>query len=80
MVSCKEYATAVSSGELERAGLSKRLSMALHWLICKYCRAYARQMRRLGDAARHLFGKTPPNPEALERLEEELAERCRRPD
>ncbi len=76
MLSCKEYATALSSGELEGAGLARRLAAAYHWAICKYCRAYTRQLRAIGRGARRLLRREPSDPEALARLERQLVERC----
>lgn len=77
MLNCREYASSVSSGELERAGIGIRLAAAYHWLICKYCRAYTRQQRALGAAARRLFRREPADLESLAELERRLVERCR---
>lgn len=76
MLSCKQVATALSSGELEGAGPHHRLSIWFHLVICKYCRAYARQIRALGDATKRLLGSESTRSEELERLEERLVERC----
>lgn len=80
MLSCKEVATALASGEAERGGLRGRLAIRWHLLLCAACRTYARQMRRLGEAARSLLGREPTDPAALARLEEELVARCRAGD
>ncbi len=74
---CKEYATSVASGELENAGLLRRFAGFLHWLMCKYCRAYVRQLRSVNEAARRRLRREPPDPESIERLEASLAEACR---
>lgn len=76
MPNCKEVATAISSGELERAGFAERLRIRIHLWMCKYCRAYLRQIQKLGDAARHLMKAEPPDPERIQRLEDELVELC----
>ncbi len=80
MISCKQVATALASAKLDVAGPRRRLAVWFHLMICRYCRAYARQMRALGDAARRLLGRTVTDPEALRELEERLVERCRRRD
>ncbi len=77
MLSCKEVATTLASGELEASGPRRRLAVWFHLLICAYCRAYARQMRMLGEVTRRLLGREVADPRALDRLERRLVERCR---
>lgn len=79
MLTCKEATTAIASGELDRAGLGRRLSVWLHLAICGYCRCYARQIRKLGDAARRLLAREAGDGAALEALEERLVRHCHEP-
>ncbi len=79
MLSCKEVATTLASGALERSGARRRLAVWLHLLMCTYCRAYARQMRLLGEVTRRLLGREVADPRALARLEQRLVERCHSP-
>lgn len=76
MPSCREVATAVSSGELEEAGLLRRTHVRLHLWMCRHCRDYVRQVAALGRAARQRVA--PGDPERLREIEDELRQRCRR--
>lgn len=77
MLTCKQVATALASGEVEDAGLRRRLSIRFHLMLCRYCRCYARQIRGLGEAARRLLARRGADTAALERLEGRLLEHCR---
>jgi len=41
------------------ARIGARLSLALHLAMCRYCRAYARSLRMIGDTARRLYRAVP---------------------
>ena len=56
MISCREVTRTISSGELEAAAWPRRLRVKLHLLMCRHCRRYARQLEKLGAAARDLWG------------------------
>jgi len=73
---CKEIATAVSSGEIERAGFLRRLSIRFHLWMCDPCRVYVRQMRQIGDAARRAFGAAGAAGDGSSDLEAKILERC----
>ena len=50
MLKCREFidtADALIDGELSAR---QRLSMRLHWFICRHCRRYLRQLRALLSA------------------------------
>lgn len=50
MLKCREFidtADALIDGELSTR---QRLSMRLHWFICRHCRRYLRQLRALLSA------------------------------
>jgi hypothetical protein len=68
MLNCKQVSKVIASDDLVGAGLGKRLSVWLHLLMCKYCRAYTRQMRAVGDATREKYAGRPTAEEAA-RLE-----------
>jgi hypothetical protein len=76
MPSCKEIATAVSSGEIESAGLWRRLAIRLHMLICKHCREYVRQIGLLGDTARRAADGEQPDADELSEIERRVLASC----
>lgn len=76
MPSCKEVATAVSSGEIENAGFFRRLAIRFHLWICQPCRTYIRQMEQIGNAARRALGHVGAGDESLSSFEERVIERC----
>ncbi len=76
MLSCKQVATAVASGELDSAGLRRRLGVWLHLMMCGHCRCYVRQIRDLGASARALLRRKSSDGHALASLEKRLIERC----
>lgn len=69
MLSCRDVTHLTASGELERAGWLMRVRVRLHRLMCRHCRAYARQLRLFSD----LFRGTTPEP-----ADEAFAERIDR--
>lgn len=68
MPTCKEISRAVASDELATASWKKRLAAKLHLLMCRHCRRYARQMQRIGEAAKDVFIDQPTMPESRNRL------------
>ena len=78
MPSCRQVAR-IQSDALERPlGVSQRLGMWLHLLVCKWCRRYGRQIRFLSHAAQEhsddLTGCVPQNlpAEARQRIKQRL--------
>ena len=51
MPTCREVSRAVAAGEVEVAGVWRRIGIRLHLLLCRHCRRYAAQLRALGEAA-----------------------------
>jgi hypothetical protein len=49
MMTCKDYIFKLTSGQLAEAGRVERLWAAQHRLICRHCRAFTRNDRRLDD-------------------------------
>ncbi len=52
MMTCKEVSTLVSMGDVERAPMMRRMGVWLHVAMCRHCRAFRRQLVRVGRAAR----------------------------
>ena len=76
MFTCKETARLVATDELAEASLLRRLSVWMHCLMCKDCRRYADQLRRLGQVARTLSkAQVDDNADSVQRLQAELTAR-----
>ncbi len=69
MLSCREVVRLIASDELAAAGWRRRLAVRLHWLMCRYCRRYAAQLRAIGEATRKLLEGGEADPTRLARLE-----------
>jgi hypothetical protein len=52
MMTCKEVSTLVSMDQVEDAPLARRLDVWLHLMMCHHCRAFRRQLLRIGRVAR----------------------------
>ncbi|MBI2070701.1 MAG: zf-HC2 domain-containing protein [Elusimicrobia bacterium] len=50
MPSCREVTRLVASGEIETLRGFKRFLVRAHYLICRYCTRYAREIRLIGRA------------------------------
>ena len=68
MLTCKEVSRTIASDEVTTADWRQRMAVKLHLLMCRHCRRYTRQMRALGDAARHIFAEEPTDASSRERL------------
>ena len=68
MLRCDEVTRLVASDELADAGWRKRLAVRFHHLMCRHCRRYAAQIRRLGTWARQHTAGEPEDPENVSRL------------
>lgn len=74
MPTCKEVSRSIAADELSAAGWRQRLSTQIHLLMCRHCRRYSRQLRAIGEAARHVLSDTPPEPGRHERLRSSILE------
>ena len=74
MPTCKEVSRSIAADELSAAGWRQRLSTQVHLLMCRHCRRYSRQLRAIGEAARHVLSDTPPEPGGRERLRSSILE------
>ena len=65
MLKCHEVMLKVSSDDFVEASWSARTGLRLHLMMCRHCRAYARQLRAIGKLARNAWHQ---DPSTLERL------------
>jgi len=72
MLTCREVAEVIASGELDRASWRGRLAVRFHLAMCVRCRRYARQIRAIGDGARTLFVDVAEETERMARLAERI--------
>ena len=68
MLRCREAVDLLATDGWRDGPLTRRLSVTLHLMMCRHCRAYRRALRRLGDAARHLYQTATGDPDEVERL------------
>ncbi len=69
MLSCREVARLIASGELAAAGWRRRLVVRFHLAMCRYCRRYAAQLRAIGESVRRMLRSGDADPATLDRLE-----------
>jgi len=72
MLTCREVAEVIASGELDRASWRGRLAVRFHLAMCVRCRRYARQIRAIGEAAGALFADAGEETERMARLAERI--------
>jgi len=54
MITCKQVAEALSSGDVERRGVWERWRVRVHLWMCDSCSRFARQLRDIRQAGRRL--------------------------
>lgn len=54
MSSCKEVTRLISEGLDRDLGFVERVTLRVHFVVCKGCRTFERQMARLREAVRDL--------------------------
>jgi len=52
VINCQRFVFLLTSGELDEAGWLTRLQAGQHRLVCRHCRAFAANDRRLDDIVR----------------------------
>ena len=77
MLTCKEVARRVASGEDEQGSFRQRFVIRLHLLMCSSCRLYVNQMRAMGSAARKAWGRTEEEHGRIEALEKSILQGAR---
>ena len=75
MLKCREVEQKIGSGEIGSAGVMERFAVRFHLMMCRHCRAYARQIRAIDEAARNAFGLSPVDPKALSELKDRIMNR-----
>jgi hypothetical protein len=55
----------IASDAHRDASFRSRLSLFVHLAMCRYCRAYARSLRLIGETARRFYASTPAEGERL---------------
>jgi hypothetical protein len=63
MLSCKDATRLIATDAWRAASFRGRLALGLHLAMCRYCRAYARSLRLIGETARRLYGTMPADGE-----------------
>jgi len=53
----------------------ERFAVRFHLMMCRDCRAYARQIRAIGEAAGSAFELSPVDPKALSELKDRIMNR-----
>lgn len=51
-MTCEEFSEAATAGHEFRPGIAGRIRYAWHWIICVYCRRFARQWQHVRSALR----------------------------
>ncbi|PCI26916.1 MAG: hypothetical protein COB67_09635 [SAR324 cluster bacterium] len=64
-LNCEEISELLSASLDRRLSLAEKLSLRLHWAMCKFCREYKRQMLMIHQALSH-WKKTAPQSEDLQ--------------
>jgi hypothetical protein len=75
MLKCREVEQKIGSGDIDNSGFAERFAVRFHLLMCRHCRAYARQIRAIGEAARDALGSFQVAPKTLSELKERIMKR-----
>jgi hypothetical protein len=68
MLRCREVVELLATEGWRTAPLTRRVSLTLHLMMCRHCRAYRNALRRLGDVARGLYRTATPDARDVERM------------
>lgn len=69
MPTCREVSRLIATGEVESLPLLKRLLLTLHTSMCGRCARFARELRRISQAARARWQSGAVDRQTLDRLE-----------
>ena len=72
VLNCKEVTEIISSDQLLKTGWWHRPAVRLHLLMCRKCRRYQEQIRKIGAAARQMWKSQPDEATVLDRLEDQI--------
>ncbi len=76
MPKCRELTRMIASDELPEASWPVRTGGWLHLLMCRDCRRYATQIRKIAAGARRSWGPEAEDSARLDQLERRILERC----
>lgn len=62
MMTCKQAAMLMSTGELEASSWRTRATLWLHLSMCRHCRAFKRQIDSLAKAGQSLWASQAADP------------------
>lgn len=74
MLTCKEFARLVASGELAELSFWLRLDARVHAWLCRHCRRYRMQIHSLGPAAERAWASMPADSERNDALARRILE------
>jgi len=69
MPTCRDVSRSIAAGQVERLPFLRRLLLTLHVSVCGRCARFARELRRIGEAARARWEPGAEDRETLDRLE-----------
>ncbi len=72
MITCKEVARRIASGEVADAPFLQRFGMRIHLLMCRYCRRYSKQMQTIGACGRKAWALESDDQVRLDRLKKTI--------
>ena len=73
MPTCREVSRVIAADEVQHLPRSRRWLVVLHLSMCGRCARFARELRRIGEAARSLWSLQREDQEIAERLERALS-------
>lgn len=68
MLRCREVVDLLASDHWRATPLHRRVSLAVHLAMCRYCRSYARSLRAIARAARQLYESKAEDTEKSDRV------------
>lgn len=74
MLTCKEFARLVASGELAELSFWLRLEARVHAWLCQHCRRYQKQIHSLGPAAERAWASSAADPAGTDALARRILE------
>ncbi len=69
MPTCRDVSRSIAAGDTDRLTPFRRLLVGLHVRMCGRCARFARELRRIGQAARTRWELGAEDRETLDRLE-----------
>ena len=76
MLRCNEVTKLCASGEIPTSSLMTRAAVRMHLLLCRYCRRYVRELRRIGEAVRAMMHSTAHDADQDEALVRRVLEKA----